>query len=547
MGVQHDLRSSWRLALPVVSLTALIVVLPFFHYGIPSGHDFEFHMNSWIDVVDHWKQGVIYPHWNAMAHYGYGEARFIFYPPLSWALGGLLGLLLPWKLVPAAYIWTVLTLAGCSMFALSRRYLPGSAAIWAAAFYAANPYHLVIVYWRSAFAELLAAVWVPLLVFLVLDLDDRESRAIAPLGLILAVGWFTNLPSAVMMNYSLAVFALCIAAWRKSWMVLVYAGAASLLGAALAGSYLLPAFHEQSWVNIGQVLAPGVSPQENFLFAFTDDLDHNRFNLLVSIVAAFEILVAGGLLFVIRRSDQRKLWRLMLAWSSVMAVLMFKPTLPLWMHLPELRFVQFPWRWLLCLNVPVAIGFALAMRRWWLRALVSTAAVCVVLVGWHAVQAPWWDSADDIQEMLDNQHDGIGNEGIDEYVPAGVDPYEVDQQASLAKFVGEGTTNKAQISVLDWRAEFKSVTVRSDSSGAVVMRLFNYPLWHATVNGREVRTESTETTGQMSVPLDAGNSQIQIAFRMGSDRKLGISLSLVGIFVLLLLFAISKRLRLSPA
>ena len=25
-----------------------------------------------------------------------------------------------------------------------------------------------------------------------------------------------------------------------------------------------------------------------------------------------------------------------------MAVLMFKPTLPLWMHLPELRFVQFP-------------------------------------------------------------------------------------------------------------------------------------------------------------------------------------------------------------
>src|SRR5215470_3003642 len=293
MAVERDLRSTWRLAFLIISLTALFVVLPFLHYGIPSGHDFEFHMNSWIDVVDQWKQGIVYPHWNAMAHYGYGEARFIFYPPLSWTLGGLLGFMLPWKLVPAAYIWIVLTLAGCSMFTLARRYLPGPAAIWAAAFYAANPYHLVVVYWRSAFAELLAAAFLPLLVLLVLELDEHGSRMIAPLGLVLAAGWLTNLPSAVIMNYSLAVFTLCVAAFRRSWIVLVYAAAACVLGAGLAGFYLLPAFHEQSWVNIGQVLAPGVSPQENFLFAFTDDLDHNRFNLLVSIVATFEILTTG--------------------------------------------------------------------------------------------------------------------------------------------------------------------------------------------------------------------------------------------------------------
>jgi len=532
------------MALPVIGLTALFVVLPLLYYGIPSGHDFEFHMNSWIDVVDHWKQGIIYPHWNAMAHYGYGEARFIFYPPLSWALGGMLGLVLPWKLVPAAYIWIVLTLTGCSMFTLARRYLPGPPAIWAAAFYAANPYHLVVIYWRSAFAELLATVWLPLLVLLVLELAERGSNMIAPLGLVLAAGWLTNLPSAVMMNYSLAVLVLCIAAFRRSWVVLVHAGAACLLGAGLAGFYLLPAFHEQSWVNIGQVLAPGVSPQENFLFAFTDDPDHNRFNLLVSIVAAFEILTAAVLLFVTRRSDQRKLWPLMLAWSAVMTVLMFKPTLPLWMYSPELRFVQFPWRWLLCLNVPVAIAMALGLRRLWMRGLICAAAVSVVLIGWRAVQAPWWDSADDIQEMLDNQHDGIGNEGIDEYVPAGVDPYEVDQKAALAKFEGHGN---AQISVSDWGAESKSLTVNSSSHAAIVLRLFNYPLWDANVNGSEARTESTATTGQMLVPIEAGNSQIRITFRMGADYKLGITMSLIGLFVLVLLFTMTKRIHLSQA
>src|SRR5215470_5335646 len=219
MAKPHNPWNCWRAALPVIGLTACSVVLPFLHYGIPSGHDFEFHMNSWIDVVDHWKQGIVYPHWAAMAHYGYGEARFIFYPPLSWTLGALLGLVLPWKLVPAAYIWIALMFSGCSMFMLARRYLPGSSAIWAAAFYAANPYHLVVVYWRSALAELLAAAWLPLLLLLVLELDERRSRTIAPLGLLLAAGWLTNLPSSVMMNYSLAVLALCIAVLRKSCAV----------------------------------------------------------------------------------------------------------------------------------------------------------------------------------------------------------------------------------------------------------------------------------------------------------------------------------------
>ena len=128
-------------------------------------------MNSWLEAVDHWKQGTFCPHWAALAHYGYGEARFIFYPPFSWTLGGLLGLILPWKLVPAAYTWIVLTLAGCSMFALAKTWLSQRNAIVAAMLYAANPYNLVIVYWRSDQAELMASIYLPLLLLFLLRID----------------------------------------------------------------------------------------------------------------------------------------------------------------------------------------------------------------------------------------------------------------------------------------------------------------------------------------------------------------------------------------
>ncbi|HEX3740813.1 MAG TPA: 6-pyruvoyl-tetrahydropterin synthase-related protein [Terriglobales bacterium] len=493
-------------------------------------------MNSWLDAVDHWKQGTVYPHWAALAHYGYGEARFIFYPPFSWTLGGLLGLILPWKMVPAAYTWLVLTLAGCSMFSLAKTWLSRRNAIIAAMLYAANPYNLVIVYWRSDQAELLASIYLPLLLLLLLRMntDEDGGRAVFPLSFLMAAGWLTNLPSAVMMNYSLGVLSLMMALRRRSFAVLLYAGLAVALGAMLAGFFLLPAYHQKSWVNIGQVLAPGVRPQDGFLFTNTADPDHNRFNLLVSIVALSQFLILAETFVSSRSWRKDRLWRSLLVWSALSALLMFRFTLPLWNHLPELRFVQLPWRWLLCLNVPFALMVAMALQRWWWRI-----ALCAVMLGlltlvWHRVQNPWWDNSGDIQEMLDNQQDGTGNEGVDEYVPIGVDPYDADQKAPLVRFEGSGQT---RIDVQEWAAEKRRIVVHTQSPGELVLRLFNYPLWKVQVNGRPAQTSSTPDTGQMIVPISAGESRIQIYFVDGWDRKVGWLLSASAFLVLALLYA----------
>src|SRR5438445_3432791 len=80
----------------VIPVVTFLVLVPMLFLGNASGHDFEFHMNSWMEVANQWKQGIVYPRWAALAHYGYGEARFLFYPPASWFLGALLGTVLPW-------------------------------------------------------------------------------------------------------------------------------------------------------------------------------------------------------------------------------------------------------------------------------------------------------------------------------------------------------------------------------------------------------------------------------------------------------------------
>src|SRR5713101_8245081 len=204
---------------PILRVLVLVVVCflaitPFFWRGSPSGHDFEFHMFSWMEVLGQWKQGIIYPRWAALAHWGYGEARFLFYPPASWTVGATLGALLPWKLVPGAYSWLVLTLAGVSMYRLVREWLPAGDALFAAALYAVNPHHLLIIYWRSAFAVILAAAWL------------------------------TNAPAAVMIHYSAAGLAAVLAVLERLWRPLARTALAVALGAGLAAFYLIPAAYE---------------------------------------------------------------------------------------------------------------------------------------------------------------------------------------------------------------------------------------------------------------------------------------------------------------
>lgn len=524
---------------------ALAMISPFFWKGNASGHDFEFHLRSWMDAAHSWRAGVWFPRWAELANWQYGEPRFIFYPPLSWMLGAALSFVLPWKMAPGAFLVLTLALAGATMCKVAREYLEPADAVVAGALFAANPYHMLVVYYRGAFAELLVSALFPLVVLYALRLPRERWRAVGPLALVFGVIWLTNAPAAVMVSYALALL-LAVMAWReRSTAPVVCGGAAIALGLLLAAVYIVPASAEQSWVRIREVLAAGLKPEENFLFTRVADEMHTAFNSLVSTIAVIQIGVMAWVAWGARSVRDRlgKAWWPLLALGAFSALIMVRITAPLWRIAPKAEFIQFPWRWLVVLSFCVALVGTVSFlaKRHKVVEWVLTGVLLLLLARWLTENFHWWDPGG-VEAVLREATD-VGYEGSDEYAPRASDHSELKPEQPKTAFLREeklaGARDATQ--VLLWKPEEKRFTITTQQPERVAVKVLSYPAWQVEVNGQGVKTEAREDTGEIVVALPAGKSDVHMAFVRTKDRAVGGYLSGLGVLLLLGTFVFPRR------
>jgi len=515
-----------------------------------------------MEAASQFSHGNLYPHWAFGPAYNAGEPRFVFYPPLSWMLGGILGLLLThlpgvsqeaaWSAAPIVFTWVALTLAGSTLYRLARMFAGANAALLAAVLYIANPYMLFTAFERTAYGELLAAAWIPLLLLAILQDDVRIARVAIAVALL----WLTNAPAAVMGCYTLALLAVVRVATaardsgRGAALKLAWKAAAGTgLGLAVAALYIVPAAYERRFVQISMVTIEGLRIDHNFLFEHTgtagdallhDQVLHTASMIAVAMLAA--TLLALVALYAQRRADaspgdtRARGYAFPTFALAILAAgigfLLTPDSVLLWCYAPQAQFLQFPWRLLAVLAAVFALAVAAALERG--RGAIHPAvtallAVTLVLPGYHLFRQPRYQEDTPTALLADFQrHDGF--DPTDEYTPRTADN-DAQKENSPGYWLAAWPTAPAPAG-LDAGSAPMHFTETAPSAGFLVLNLRDYPAWRIWLNGALDTARPHRNDGLIALPIPAGTSTLDIRYAHTSDQTLGDVLSLLALLVL---------------
>jgi 6-pyruvoyl-tetrahydropterin synthase related domain len=545
----------WAVQLLFVAAATLAITPLFFSDGL-TGHDSSFHFLSWIEAAQQWREGTFYPRWAGAANYHLGEPRFIFYPPLSWMLGAALTSILPLNTVPGVFIWLALVVAGNSMWIFAREYLSPAEAAAAGLLHLASPYNFVNAYIRCDFSELLAGAMFPLLVWSVLRKVRDNRLSFAPIAVVLAVIWLTNAPAGVISSYSLWLLLLISCIVVGSWRPLQTASLSTLTGFGFAAFYIIPAAWEQKWVHIHWISPSPQFPDHSFLFAIGSNWDP-KFLLRLSEVAMLMIggsAIAAVLTRQLRR-EKPEVWWPTAGLGVVSIVLMFPISIIAWRILPELRMVQFPWRWLFPLGTVGAFLISSAIYQHRYRRILCLALGLTIagLDGRMAVSAFGSYRGGTLAALAARFPKGYW--GVPEYLPLNSSFFSVYLTAApLPKefpnivvadqhTFGSHSDGDARIQVLQWSAEKKIFLVHSPDSLTATLGLLDYPAWEVTLNGSRIAASAKEKTGQIVFSIPSGVSRVQVRFARTRDRRLGMAVTFGSSLVLAFFGIVSSRRR----
>lgn len=424
----------------LLTLVALVVMLPSFLYGPGATHSVSFNYIWTSQFGAAMQQGDLYPRWLPDSFEGLGSPAFFFYPPLAyWLTGGLdaLGLSTLQAINMGAFL--LLAASGITMHMwLSHR---GTHPLVGSLIYMLLPYHQLDFWVRGALAEFAAFVWIPLIALAIDRLPHRRGMLL--LALSYAGLLITHLPTAMLAGFFLIAPLVAVRAWSNR-TVLLPAASAGAFATALAGFYLVPALTLQGAISSQMLWTPGYQPSAWTIWTLSP-------GLMPCIALALAILAW----------PTRSVWAVIVVVGGMAALNL----IPFLWDIPPLGYAQFPWRLLGIVEfagVTALMTYAPTIA----RAGIAAALLVQPYIYVTGVAIANMDRPVDYAKMARQMPDAV------EYLPAGFD----------RALIGEGRI--ADLRGYAKLPEGSEIDVRH--AGIVTLRHAAFPIWRVTRDGQEV-------------------------------------------------------------
>jgi uncharacterized membrane protein len=530
----------------VLALSSSYCVLPLLlQKAIPLGHDTGFHIFQSFQFLQGLENGSFYPRWAADANNGYGSPNFIFYSPLAYYLTAFVHLWEPSLIMSMIYvIWAGFFLSGLSMFFATRKMFGNPGSLLSAVVYQLLPFHLIDLYHRGTFAELLTYSWIPLFFYFLINRRKSGDSRATMVGLSLSYAGLilTHLATGFIFSVVAGAYLLYGMVFLEEKKALIKTAVLLAVGLGISTVYLGPAVLERKFVHIGLLAKNIYSYAGIFLFDSRAPLFEVFFRFLY-ITVLLEAVFFLSIVLVSRKSSLTE----MRAGTNRFLILVFVGSFflttplssPLWNWIPQFSFLQFPWRWIIVMEL--SLCFLIAHTYSFEKVQDSRPAIIlkllIVIILALFAQLPMQkihdasiSEADFVRLNRMNQWRNFMDEKP-EYLPVWANLEDIWSRKRDDRVMT--ISGRASTRVAEWAPESRTIEVRALSDAVIRISTYYYPGWEVTLDGGVIPKGVEKEKGAVSVHVSEGDHTIRATFGDTRLRRIAKYISLMSLLFLI--------------
>ncbi|MCB1153547.1 DUF3367 domain-containing protein [bacterium] len=571
---KNALISKWWPVLALVALTVLATgstFRPYPVYGHSAGMDaarlFEMHRAV--------ENGDYYARWWPDLYWGYGSPLPTMYAPLGYLVAEAFNVVfLRGTALKLSFALAVLV-AAIGMFLLVRRRTGPEAAFAAATLYVLAPYFLAETYVRSALAELWGFALIPWVIyFLFHHLDEKGcARCLAGAAISYGLLGIAHNVSALIYSPLLVLFILMVYP-RKWW----WRGALVLaVGLALSAFFWLPALGLKGAVQSEASLTTGYFSFEKHFIPFAE-LFIPRWGygppgsgpggMSRQLGGIHWLIVIAGAMALSRWKDLEGRRQYMPFFVFFLVGFVFTQPLSyaFWQYVPLLKFVQFPWRFLMAATfgatVLAGVLFEQQRERFGEKPMKAAAVLMtIVAIGAYSGYAkahfllvdlstgqmvevsadeveakaadPRFVTFDEFLTVENVRRAGITGTASDDFLPVGVKTKPTGPPSRTFEIVeGSMGVNGREKGYNNYEA-----LIMASTPGKLALQVFDFPGWRVEMDGEPIPTQTHPEFGTVVFDVPAGKHIATARYTRAPIHTAGDVVSLLGVLATLALLS----------
>lgn len=495
--------------------------------------------------------------WVSDLGYGYGYPLFNFYGPLPYYVGGLLysfgfsgfiatKIMIGIGILSAAYI----------MYWCASRIFGKMGGLISGVFYVYMPYHSVQLYVRGAIGEYWASIFLPLICLGIYESFKHKnwlSKLLIGVGLagtILSHTLLGYVTLIILLLYLLGVFLFSIYKSSKlthfSFTILW----GIVIGLGISSFFWMPALFEMHYTSVSGQVSSTADFRDHFVclsqlwysqWGFGGSQLGCQDGLSFALGKAFIIisLLGGVILFSKATLSQHKQFLFIAGGIWIISLfLMTSISLPVWEIIPRFEYLQYPWRFLTLMMIPMAFiagGIVMLSEKKLIKLLLLVIVLALIYWKGNELARPQYIYDRNVSEFETQEELKFRVSKIsDEYLPPDfMKPTRVEDIANTTIIENPIFTHKQ----ITEKETFKKYEFRAQNETQITLQMVHFPGWIYIVNGKEQPIILNGGKPVITIPRDF--STLEAKFTNTPIRTIGNLISFV--FVVVLIYIYGKK------